>query len=321
MPPPLKRSIVIINGQIYHYQATLQVLWSGYGEIARYTSKCNGSIIVKHITPPETQQHPRGWNTPLSHSRKLRSYQVEASFYQHYAQQCDNNCRVPRYFQENSLADKNRILLEDLDAAGYSVRHLEGDYHQVRLCLTWLANFHAQFLQTQTPDLWPQSGYWHLSTRPDELQNMADSALKRTAADIDKKLHSCNYQTLNHGDAKLANFCFHKEEETVAALDFQYVGQGPGIKDVVLLLASSFDNHALENHADELMQQYFRQLRLSLTAKRPDMDIATLCHQWAELIPFAWADYQRFLEGWKPGHTRITAFMLAMTNKAMAALN
>ncbi|BDX08460.1 phosphotransferase [Planctobacterium marinum] len=313
----LQRSDIMFNTCRYVYSESLQVLWSGYGEIARYTSESKDSIIVKHVTPPETIQHPRGWNTPLSHKRKLRSYQVEALFYQHYSQQCDDDCRVPGYLQEYSPTDENRILLEDLDAAGYSVRHTNGDYYRVALCLTWLANFHAQFLATQTPELWPQSGYWHLHTRPDELQNMADSPLKQAAADIDEKLHSCSYQTLNHGDAKLANFCFHKEEKIVAALDFQYAGRGPGIKDVVLLLASSFDNSALEEHANELVQEYFRQLRMKLNAKIPAVDIAALCRQWADLVPFAWADYQRFLEGWKPGHSRITPYMQRHTDSVL----
>lgn len=36
------------------------------------------------------------------------------------------------------------------------------------------------------------------------------------------------FQTFVHGDAKLANFCFGSNN--VAAVDFQYVGKGIGVK-------------------------------------------------------------------------------------------
>ena len=79
-------------------QETIQGLWSGYGSLDRYGLSGSQweSVIVKHVRLPDSSLHPRGWNTDLSHQRKLRSYQIETAWYQHYAAQCDEHCRVPR---------------------------------------------------------------------------------------------------------------------------------------------------------------------------------------------------------------------------------
>ena len=60
---------------------SVQTLWSGYGEIKRYFLKggTQPSVIVKHIQLPENSHHPRGWNTEISHQRKLKSYQLETN--------------------------------------------------------------------------------------------------------------------------------------------------------------------------------------------------------------------------------------------------
>ncbi|MEK9783575.1 MAG: hypothetical protein VW312_02960, partial [Opitutales bacterium] len=62
----------------YISKETIQSLWSGYGKIERW--RLSGSeykqIITKQVIPG-FGDHPRGWNTDLSHQRKLKSYQVE----------------------------------------------------------------------------------------------------------------------------------------------------------------------------------------------------------------------------------------------------
>lgn len=69
-------------------------------------------------------------------------------------------------------------------------------------------------------------------TRPDELSAMKPSHLKGAAEAIDSKLNQCKFQTIVHGDAKVANFCFTPDSKSIAAVDFQYVGSGCGMKDV-----------------------------------------------------------------------------------------
>jgi hypothetical protein len=39
------------------------------------------SVVIKHVRLPYQSQHPRGWNTDLSHQRKIKSYHVEMAWY------------------------------------------------------------------------------------------------------------------------------------------------------------------------------------------------------------------------------------------------
>ena len=76
---------------------SVQSLWSGYGEIIKLNlyGANRSSVIIKWINPPTEQNHPRGWNTDVSHQRKLYSYRVEMRFYQQWAAACNNHCRIP----------------------------------------------------------------------------------------------------------------------------------------------------------------------------------------------------------------------------------
>ena len=71
--------------------SVVQSLWSGYGSIKRYELEGSDypSVIVKHVKPDQGA-HPRGWNTDLSHERKLKSYQVEINWYESRSH-CANN--------------------------------------------------------------------------------------------------------------------------------------------------------------------------------------------------------------------------------------
>jgi hypothetical protein len=57
-------------------EAIIQELWSGYGQILRIalTGSRRKTVVVKHVTMPSDQNHPRGWNSDLSHERKVFSY-------------------------------------------------------------------------------------------------------------------------------------------------------------------------------------------------------------------------------------------------------
>ena len=291
-------------------QQILQTLWSGYGAIIRVAllGSEHRSIIVKYVSLPNRRHHPRGWNSDLSHQRKVTSYQVEMGWYRDWASQCTQDCRVPAVLGVMQVGDDCVMLLEDLDLAGYHERVTEPVLDDIRVCVRWLANFHARFLGLQPTGLWPVGTYWHLDTRPEEWAALAEGSLKQQAAVIDQRLRDCPYQTIVHGDAKLANFCFSTDRSHVAAVDFQYVGAGCGMKDLAYLMSSFMDEAACDQHDAALLDEYFSVLSNGVEKQHPQVDIDELVRQWRQLYPVAWADFYRFLKGWCPDHWKIHAY-------------
>lgn len=282
----------------------IQRLWSGYGEIVRYglTGCDRGSVIVKHVKLAGQGSHPCGWNTDLSHQRKLRSYQVEMAWYSHWSGYCDEHCRVPVCLSSAALDADLVMVLEDLDAVGFPQRRSRVSASELHACLNWLANFHASFLGEQPIELWPTGTYWHLQTRPDEWQALSDQPLKNAATAIDQILRDCRYQTFVHGDAKLANFCFSSDGKQVAAVDFQYVGGGCGMKDVAYFIDSCLSEAECERQESHLLDVYFQALKQAMNRKQPLLDAADVEQEWRALYPLAWTDFHRFLKGWSTGH-------------------
>lgn len=289
---------------------TIQSLWSGYGEIIRLylNHEKTESVILKHVKPPSEVNHPRGWHSDISHNRKLKSYDVEMHWYQHYSQQCNAHCCVPQCIGTKKLDDEYIILMQDLDAVGFAIRKEYVNKQDIHACLHWLANFHATFLHVQPIGLWETGSYWHLQTRPDELAVMQNKRLQQAAVALDDMLNHAKYQTLIHGDAKLANFCFSDKGEHVAAVDFQYVGGGCGIKDVAYFLGSCLHDTACETDIPALLDVYFEYLRTSIKHKNNNIHITALEHEWRELFPIAWTDFYRFLDGWLPNHWKINRY-------------
>lgn len=304
----------------------VQKLWSDYGEIARYNSpKLAEDIIVKHVFPPTKVHHPRGWNSQISHQRKLLSYQIEARFYQEFASQCDTYCKVPKLIacvnnSDQHSNEQQMLVLEDLDFIGFTERRSQSNMREAKLCISWLAYFHARFLDTQAKNLWPVGTYWHLATRQDELAVMPEGELKQQAGEIDSRLNHAQFQTLVHGDAKLANFCFTQDTDQVAAVDFQYVGLGAGVKDLAYLLGCCFDDKELFMHEEQLLAYYFQQLAEALAHYKINCDLNALETEWRLLYPLAWADFFRFLQGWSPGHYKINSYMRNQSELAIRYL-
>ena len=300
---------------------TIQRLWSGYGELVKLGLAGSGpgsSVVVKYIVLPSVSVHPRGWNTDRSHARKIRSYDVEMHWYRDWSARCGDACRVARCYAATRVGDERMIVMEDLDAAGFRVRHSELDLAGVKLCLRWLANFHATFMGENPGALWQKGSYWHLETRPDEWAAMAEGPLKNAAAAIDAKLNNCRFQTLVHGDAKVANFCFSTDTRAVAAVDFQYVGGGCGMKDVVYLLGSCLSEEQCEQWQNELLAYYFSGLKKALADS--GLELEELEHEWRSLFAVAWTDFYRFLAGWMPSHQKINEYTRRLAVEAIAGL-
>jgi len=302
----------------------IQSLWSGYGSIVRYGLKGASleSVVVKHVSLPEAVAHPRGWNTDHSHQRKLKSYEVETAWYRDWSARCGNGCRVPKCLALESVGHELIIVMEDLDASGFAGRLTSVGPVELRACLSWLAQFHATFMGAEPVGLWGSGTYWHLETRPDELivLEREDPALKTAARAIDLKLKASSYQTLVHGDAKLANFCFSGGGESVAAVDFQYVGRGCGMKDVVYFIGSCLREHECERQESALLDYYFAELGQALEQLQADLDIDDLEADWRVLFPVAWTDFHRFLKGWSPGHWKINGYSERLAREVVAGL-
>lgn len=326
---------------------TIQTLWSGYGKIVRYRlegQSCPASIIVKSIRPPKQTQHPRGWNTSTSHQRKLLSYRVEANWYHNWSKMCDVNSRVPicyglssheriedtvtRYDADSRCNPDDSaaiILLSDLDAEGFPLRHKRLTIEQAKVCIEWLACFHGHFMQESPQDSWPEGlwkmgSYWHLGTRQDEFRAMAESSIKQAAYKLDALLNQTRFKTIVHGDAKVANFCFSEDSSRVAVVDFQYVGGGCGMRDLVYFLGSCLSEEECKQHHASLTRFYFCKLDQALINKRTAISAKDVEQEWRPLFAIAWADFHRFILGWAPEHHKNNDFSRSMTKQALNSL-
>ena len=146
---------------------------------------------------------------------------------------------------------------------------------------------------------------------------MINKSLKAAAAQIDEKLNHATFQTLVHGDAKLANFCFG-ENNSVAAVDFQYVGKGCGMKDVAYFIGSCFDEAACEKYEKELLAHYFNQLQRVLNNDAVYLQVKV---EWTALYKYAWADFYRFLDGWSPDHWKMHNYSKKLSQQVIDELS
>ena len=293
---------------------TVQELWSGYGKIIR-VSLANASMptaIIKHVQIPESANHPRGWNSNIGQERKIKSYQVETNWYLNYSQK--SKARLPQCYAAQQGDREVVLVLEDLDQAGFDLRKDHVAWKDISTVLKWLADFHASFLDQSPEGLWEEGSYWHLNTRPQELEVLNDLDLKNAAFTIDKKLRSSRFQTLIHGDAKLANFCF-SEDGSVAGVDFQYVGGGCGMKDVAYFIGSCLNETDCERLEPLILDTYFEYLHLALGQVNQDLE-----KQWRPLYHVAWADFHRFLKGWSPGHWKLNSYSERITREVIKTL-
>lgn len=292
----------------------IQTLWSGYGTISRVALQQGpvAQVVVKHVQWPTHQQHPRGWNTDLGHQRKVRSYQVETIWYQRHSSR--SQARLPRCFGIEQQADGVLMILEDLDAAGFPLRKQSLTWPEISACLAWLARFHVSYLGQAADGLWAVGTYWHLATRPQELAALADARLREAAPLIDHQLNTCAYQTFVHGDAKLANFCFAPDGQ-VAGVDFQYVGGGCGMKDVAYFIGSCLAEQDCERLEAQILDTYFAHLQRALPARNQALE-----REWRHLYHVAWADFHRFLKGWRPGHWKLNRYSERITAEVIARL-
>ncbi len=295
----------------------IQSLWSNYGKIFRCKlfGAATKTVVVKSILLKQDSQR----NSDFSHNRKVKSYAIETNWYKNWNHRCSTNCKTPACIGTFSKGNQQWIILEDL-VHEFPKRISQISINEVKVCLKWLANFHATFLSSSPTDLWQMGTYWHLATRPEEYKKMPASKLKSKAFQIDQILNECRYQTIVHGDAKLANFCFSNDGTQVAAVDFQYVGGGCGMKDVAYFLGSCLTSSECNKYESELLDFYFYELKQSVVRQAISIDFILLENEWRRLYLFSCADFMRFLLGWMPGHTKINPYNLAIVESVLSSI-
>lgn len=297
----------------------IQPLWNNYGTLSRVVLHGGeqASVIVKHIQIPGELGHPRGFASDISRDRKIRSYAVETHWYQTQNASVPAKAPTPRCLDAFSEAGELFLLLEDLSTRGLNHVLYAVSWDEITVVLRWLASFHARFLGDAGEGLWPSGTYWHLDTRPEELANIVGTRMHDFAGLLDARLRCGEYPTLVHGDAKLANFLFSEDHAEVGAVDFQYVGRGAAMKDVAYFAGSCMSGPECEREEAALLDVYFDALRFQL----PDtVDAEALEKEWRALYPVAWADFERFMMGWSPGHRKLTEYSDATTERALEAI-
>lgn len=302
------------GARTFRQKEIIQELWSGYGKLMVLNLEDSPirEVIIKHIQVPTKQQHPRGWHSEFGHRRKLKSYQVESYWYENYSAQ--SQARLPHCYATAQRDEESLIVMENLNLAGFPLRKTEISWAEIKNGLKWLAQFHASYLGQEPIGLWEIGTYWHLATRPQELEKLEDKALKEAAPEIDARLNNCKFKTLVHGDAKLANFCF-APDGAVAAVDFQYVGGGCGMKDLAYFIGSCLDEKECERLESAILDYYFQSLHRALGTKNEALE-----QEWRTLYHLAWVDFHRFLKGWSPGHWKINTYSESLCRKVLKEL-
>lgn len=329
LPPDLSNYLVSLsNGYFLAGDKTeiIQNLWSDYGYILRVHIQGGtpARFVVKVIrSDSRTAHHPHGWQNDFSHQRKLRSYRVEAALYEHLSQiPLPARARTARLFATKFFDPYQVIVLEDLATAGFTpATKFPVSEEIISAGLTWLAAFHTAMLGKRPPGLWSQGSYWHLETRPQEFQTMPAGILKQNARYFDHLLRDCEFPTIIHGDAKMANFLYRPKDQKMSAVDFQYCGPASCVVDLVGMLSSCLDSRELFEQADSWLHFYLERLMESLPTDWNKEKKKRLQAETLSLYPIAWADFSRFLAGWKPGHWKLNDYSREMTARALERLD
>ena len=283
----------------------LTTLWAGYGaiyelKVQQQQGKQTQNLIIKDVVPRT--------DSGVSHERKLRSYQVEAAFYQKVAPELlESGLAIATpLLAESNLTNSGgsmHLVLTDLRDAFPIAGNRSMDLPHSKAALSFLAHLHASHWQQPIPiELWENGTFLELSTRQEELAAIEPEwrDLQRAAQMISDELAHSKFATLVHGDFKGANILFSSTtnkggELTAAAYDFQYCGGGDGMKDVAYLLVSTVQGKVLDLHENELLRHYHDQL----TRRLPQAAAAEYTFEiMQQRFHLAVCDLSRFMSGW-----------------------
>lgn len=171
--------------------------------------------------------------------------------------------------------------------------------------------------------LWLNGGYTYLATRRKEYDALARdpgsewSAAFCTASDglptiaesVANFLTPCgrHFETFIHGDVKSENLFSNEAGTEVAFFDFQYVGLGLGVCDLVKLFTCSVPLELLVGQSDAiphklpmqqgelaLLERYLELCMASSAGSRPDYAMGDLLRHWETAL----VDWCRFQASW-----------------------
>lgn len=315
-----------LDGAVLINQTEIASLWSGYGKIyrleyapaaaaaaaAREAGDARVWAIKKQVIVPRDVESSE---MDESFIRKVKSYKIERYFYKHFAERLPPDVRVPSLYRVRDDAPSS-LVMTDLNVS-FPVEHQSMNLECAKVVLTWLAGFHSTFWgaqdaaaaivepgpstqETSVEGVWEEGGYWCLRTRMGREFQALSPPWRRIAHDIDVRIRRDipnSLVTLIHGDCKAANILFSKDSSACALFDFQYVGRGPAVRDVLYFFASSVPN--LDVYEDELLQYYHRAIQHALKSRgmhevAEEYDFLTMISHYEYCL----LDYHRFLLGW-----------------------
>jgi hypothetical protein len=70
-----------------------------------------------------------------------------------------------------------------------------------------------------------------------------------------------------------------------------------------------------------VLDTYFSALTNALNHYQPQLDSEAVEQEWRPLFAVAWADFQRFVKGWSPGHWKINPYTESLTKRALDYLD
>ncbi|KAH8099631.1 Ecdysteroid kinase-domain-containing protein [Cristinia sonorae] len=166
--------------------------------------------------------------------------------------------------------------------------------------------------------VWKRGCYWYLDTRREELEDMDKEEYAWLLPWVEKVNNAIESEieksgTLLHGDVKGANIVFNRDPYShrrraqlntdpgslpplqCALYDFQYVGLGLGVLDLIYFLGTSVESALLSKNEAELLRFYYSSLSEVVVSE--EIQIQTyeeFLRQW----DLAVVDWYRFMAGW-----------------------
>ena len=116
------------------------------------------------------------------------------------------------------------------------------------------------------------------------------------------------------------SFCFQPDGDEVAAVDFQYIGGGCGMKDLAYFVGSCFRDEEAEHREEEALDCYFQFFAEGIKSGVSEVSAKEVEEEWRPLYRVSWADFHRFMKGWSPGHWKLSDYSERVTRSVIKSL-